>query len=138
MVSIVAVFIALALGSRKDPPAITPEPQWTREPRVWNDEPAQAEATPISIPEPTPDAYDPWKHWKPVPRAEPVPMRPDAVAHMPDGNTQAITVMGAVNRQEELPLKNNSIGDTYYVAGIPFVWTQLDNGTGAWIDPIIK
>jgi hypothetical protein len=92
------------------------------------------------IPSPSwkPTEPDPWKHWKPVPRAQPVEVRRATravLAHMPDGSTQVLTVVGTVTQQEELPLSGNSIGDTYFVAGIPFVWTQLNNGTGAWIDP---
>jgi hypothetical protein len=56
---------------------------------------------------------------------------------MPDGSSLVVTILGAVSRQEELPLSGNSIGDTYYVAGVPFVWTDLSGG-GGWLDPAIE
>jgi hypothetical protein len=57
---------------------------------------------------------------------------------MPDGSSMAVRILGAFTRQEELPLTGNVVGDVYYVGRFPFVWTQLNNGTGAWIDPQIK
>ena len=84
--------------------------------------------TPASTPEPE------------VRRAEPVEVRRAArvaVTHMPDGSSIVVErILGKVFQQEDLPLTGNP-GDAYIVAGIPFVWTQLANGQGAWIDPQI-
>ena len=90
--------------------------------------PSISEATPAPAPQATP-----------TPEATPEIRRAHRIAraHMPDGSSLVVTILGAVSRQEELPLSGNSIGDTYYVAGVPFVWTDLSGG-GGWLDPAIE
>jgi hypothetical protein len=86
---------------------------------------------PTLVPEPTPFPQSEPE----VRRAEPVKV---GLAHMPDGSSQVVRILGQVSQQENLPLTANHPGDTYLVGSVPFVWTQLNNGTGAWIDPQIE
>jgi hypothetical protein len=86
---------------------------------------------------------------QPTPRSEPAFVMPAPtpevrravpnvmLGRMPDGSLAQIWILGERNSQEELPLTGNNFGDAYKISGIPFVWTRLTNGQGAWIDPEI-
>jgi hypothetical protein len=141
------ISLAIALGAIITVAALNTRPRHD-DPPVKSNAPVEA----LSAPEPTPapthlslssdnntvilTASEPTP--VEVRRAEPAPTPTFRLAHMPDGSSLAVRILGAFTRQEELPLTGNVVGDVYYVGRFPFVWTQLNNGMGAWIDPQIK
>ena len=51
------------------------------------------------------------------------------------GESVQATFLGKLNRQEDLPLTGNHVGDAYFVGAQTFVWVAPNGESGMWIDP---